>query len=104
MTVVKTADQLGAPSLPTKKPIWRRIVDPKIAVLVVVFLVTWQIASSIVAGYSVPTIPDVVSHLFITVTTPEGLVNLFTSLLRVGLGLATSFIVGLLMGLLTGAS
>ncbi|MBM9462845.1 ABC transporter permease [Aeromicrobium sp. YIM 150415] len=88
----------------TRKPVWQRLADPKIAILLVLFLVVWQIAATLVSGYNVPPILDVAEHLWATVTSAEGLENLFTTLARVGFGLVCSFIVGVAIGLLTGAN
>ena len=105
MSEVNANSPLGeVPALVTKKPIWKRMADPKVAILLVVFLIIWKIASTLVPGYNVPKISDVVSHLATTVTTSEGLQNLFTTLGRVGFGLVCSFVVGLLLGLFAGAN
>lgn len=89
---------------PTKEPVWKRVADLKIVVLIGAFLIAWKIAASVVGGYNVPQISEVFSHLWETVTSEEGLKNLFTTLARVGVGLACSFVVGTAVGLLTGAS
>lgn len=105
MSTVNAGSPFGeVPALAAKKPIWKRLADPKIAVLIVGFLIIWKIASTLVPGYNVPKISDVVSHLTTIVTTPEGLQNLFTTLGRVGFGLVCSFVVGLLLGLFAGAN
>ncbi len=105
MSEVNANSPLGeVPALVTKKPIWKRMADPKVAILLAVFLVIWKIASTLVPGYNVPKISDVVSHLVTTVTTSDGLQNLFTTLGRVGFGLVCSFVVGLLLGLFAGAN
>lgn len=92
------------PAFAAKKPIWKRVADPKIAVLIGGFLIIWQIASMLVPGYSVPKISDVVSDLVKTMTSADGLQNLFITLARVGFGLVCSFVVGLLLGLFAGAN
>lgn len=87
-----------------KDPVWKRFADLKIVVLICAFLVVWKIAATVIGGYSVPQISDVASHLWGTVTSEEGLTNLFSTLARVGIGLACSFVVGVALGLLTGAN
>lgn len=96
-----TTSPAGAPATPS----WRRVLKPKIGVLLVVFLAVWQVASMLTEPYNVPPIKDVVESMFSTVTQWEdGLENLVTTLLRVGVGLVISFVVGLGLGLLAGAS
>ncbi|UYM05499.1 ABC transporter permease [Solicola gregarius] len=87
-----------------KEPVWKRFADLKIVVLIGVFLIVWKIAATVVGGYNVPQISEVTSHMWETVTSEDGLTNLFTTLARVGFGLACSFVVGTAIGLLTGAN
>lgn len=84
------------------KPVWQRLLDPKIAILIVGFLIVWQIASLFSPNYVVPKIAAVAQKLATTVTTSDGLDNLFSTLTRVAVGLICSFIVGLAIGLLAG--
>lgn len=96
-------NQAVAFAQPARKPVWRRLADPHIAVLLVGFLIVWQIASSTIGGYNVPQISDVASQLRDIVTDPEAMQNLFTTLLRVGVGLVVAFFVGTGIGLLAGS-
>ncbi len=104
MTTTTPEKTERVPGIAARKPIWQRLADPKIAILLVLFLVVWQIAATLVSGYNVPPILDVAEHLWATVTSAEGLENLFTTLARVGFGLVCSFVVGVGIGLLTGAN
>jgi NitT/TauT family transport system permease protein len=88
---------------PPRKPVWRRLADPRIAVLLVGFLVVWQIAAMVIGGYNVPQISEVASKLWETVTSAEGLQNLSITLLRVGVGLLVAFLLGTTLGLVAGA-
>ncbi|GEL26288.1 ABC transporter permease [Pseudonocardia sulfidoxydans NBRC 16205] len=81
---------------------WRRLADPKILVLIVGFLVVWQLASMVTEPYTVPRIGDVLAAMGTTLSTPDELANLLTTLARVGVGLVVSFAVGLGVGLLAG--
>jgi NitT/TauT family transport system permease protein len=96
------ADTVGL--VAERRPVWKRMADLKIAVLIVVFLALWKLAATVVGGYNVPQISEVTSHLWETVTSGEGLTNLFTTLGRVGFGLVCAFFVGTAIGLVTGAS
>lgn len=87
-----------------RTPVWRRIADPRIAVLLIVFLGVWKVAAEVIGGYNVPSISSVGSHLRDTVTSTEGLQNLGLTLLRVGIGLTVAFVVGTALGLVAGAS
>lgn len=93
-----------APANATRTSVWRRIADPRIAILIVAFLVFWKSASVLIGGYNVPTITSVATQLYETVTSPAGLQNLGLTLVRVGVGLAVAFVVGIALGLLAGAS
>ena len=105
MTTINNGSALSdVPGLAPRKPLWTKLADLKIVVLIVAFLIIWKIASLLVAGYSVPKISAVADHMITTVTTPDGLENLFTTLGRVGFGLACSFVVGVAMGLFAGVS
>lgn len=86
-----------------KPPVWRRLADPKIIVLIIGFLVVWQLASLVTEPYNVPRIGDVLAAMGTTLTTPDELENLLTTLARVGVGLVVSFAAGLGIGLLAGA-
>jgi NitT/TauT family transport system permease protein len=98
------ATSADKPAGPARTPVWRRIADPRIAILIVAFLIIWQIASMVIGGFSVPSITSVATQLYETVTSPEGLQNLGITLVRVGVGLAVAFVVGVALGLLAGAS
>jgi NitT/TauT family transport system permease protein len=87
-----------------KAPVWRRLADPKILVLIVGFMVVWLLASLVTEPYNVPRIGDVVKAMVTTVTTPDELENLLTTLARVGVGLLVSFAAGLGIGLVAGAA
>lgn len=87
-----------------KTPVWKRVLNVKTIVLIVAFLAIWKIASLTISGYAVPQISDVLSHLWTTVTTSEGLTDLFTTLARVAFGLVCAFLVGVGVGLWAGAS
>ncbi len=101
MSVTDTAPPPGR-SVPAR---WRRMVNPKIVVLLVVFLVVWQLASMVTASYNVPKIADVVESMFSIVTQwDDGLENLVITLVRVGVGLVIAFVAGLGIGLAAGAS
>jgi ABC-type nitrate/sulfonate/bicarbonate transport system permease component len=91
-------------AVPTRKPIWRRLADPRIAVLLVGFLVIWQVAAMAIGGYNVPQISEVAAKLRDTVTSAEGLKNLSLTLARVGVGLFVAFLLGTALGLVAGAS
>jgi NitT/TauT family transport system permease protein len=94
---------LDEPAPAARRPVWARLADPKIPLLVVAFLAVWKIASLYAPEYDVPKISAVLSQMKTTVTTSEGLQNLFTTLARVGFGLVCAFAVGVLLGLLAGA-
>lgn len=80
-----------------------RLLDPHIPLLIVGFLAVWAIVSQFTPQYSIPSIPSVAEQIGTTLTTAEGLRNLFTTLARVVVGLACAFVVGLVLGLLMGA-
>lgn len=102
---MSVTDSTMSPAGASATPSWRRVLKPKIGVLLVVFLAVWQVASMLTEPYNVPPIKDVVESMFSTVTQWEdGLENLVTTLLRVGVGLVISFAAGLGLGLLAGAS
>jgi NitT/TauT family transport system permease protein len=105
MTTATDTTATDVPALARRPPAWKRALDPKILVLIVVFLAIWKIAAeTTTSAYAVPQISDVVEGLWQIVTTQEGLTNLFTTLARVGFGLVCAFLVGVGIGLLAGAN
>lgn len=87
-----------------KKPAWRRLADPRVLVLIVVFVTLWETASIVIGGYSIPQPSAVAASALSTLTTSHGLQNLFTTLARVAAGLVAAFMLGTLLGLGAGAS
>lgn len=104
MTAATTAPPSLVPPAAVRKPAWKRRPNYKIAVLLVVFLVVWQVASMFAPGYIVPKISAVAADVWKTISTGGGLQNLFTTLARVLVGLVCSFVVGVALGLVAGAS
>jgi NitT/TauT family transport system permease protein len=106
MTTATTATAPSdVPALATRPPAWKRALDPRILVLIVLFLVIWQIAAATTTSdYAVPEISEVLQGIVTIATTTEGLTNLFTTLARVGFGLVCAFLVGVAVGLLAGGS
>lgn len=86
----------------TKRRGVRRILDPSVLVLVVVLLAVWAIVSRFTPAYAVPTIPSVLKELGAILSDPDSLQGLGTTLARVLVGLASSFIVGGLLGVAMG--
>lgn len=93
----------GRPGLTRAVPAWKRAADPKVAVLIVGFLIVWQVASGFAPDFVVPKITEVAARMGRIVTTRTGLDNLLTTLLRVGIGLACAFVAGTVIGLVSGA-
>lgn len=93
----------GEPAALARKPVWARVIDPKIPLLIIAFLVIWKVASEFAPEYDVPKISDVLGQMRDTLTTSVGLRNLFTTLARVGVGLVCAFAFGVVLGLLSGA-
>ncbi|MCU1605817.1 MAG: transporter permease [Modestobacter sp.] len=104
MTTATASAPSDVPLAAARRPMWKRTANLKVVVLIVVFLVVWEIASRFTEDYIVPQISDVASDLWTTVTTSAGLQNLFTTLARVGVGLVCAFFVGVAMGLVAGAN
>jgi len=104
MSSTTEASGPATPDTATRTPVWRRVADVRIAVLIVTFLAIWKLASLVIGGYNVPTISSVASQFWETVTSTEGLQNLGITLVRVGIGLAVAFLIGTGLGLLAGAS
>jgi len=94
----------GQTAMGQKKPTWRRLVEPRVLLLIIAFLALWEVASLLIGGYSIPQISDVAAKLRETVTTADGLQNLLTTLARVAVGLVAAFILGTLLGLGAGVS
>jgi NitT/TauT family transport system permease protein len=76
----------------------------RIGILAVIALVVWQIASSFTPDYIVPPLSAVGAAITDILTSPAGLSNLTATLLRVAMGLASAFVVGVALGLATGVS
>lgn len=104
MTAATTAPPSLVPPAAGRKPAWKRRPNYKILVLLLAFLVVWQVASMFAPAYIVPKISAVASDAWKTISTGSGLQNLFTTLARVLVGLACSFVVGVALGLVAGAS
>lgn len=107
MTAASTAPPASPSLVPpeaSKKPAWKRRVNPRILVVLIVFLAVWQVASMFTKSYIVPPIPKVAGDIGTILSTSTGLQNLFTTLARVAVGLICSFAAGVGVGLLTGAS
>lgn len=64
------------PTLAVRHSALRHIADLRIAVLLVVLLLSWKAASELIGGYKVPSISNVANQLRDTVTSAEGLQNL----------------------------
>ncbi|MFI5611585.1 ABC transporter permease [Amycolatopsis sp. NPDC051903] len=82
----------------------RRLFDPGVLVLVVVLLGAWAIVSRFTPAYAVPPIPSVLKELRTILSTPDSLLGLGTTLARVLIGLASSFVVGAALGVLMGVN
>ncbi|HEY2192451.1 MAG TPA: ABC transporter permease subunit [Actinomycetospora sp.] len=67
-------------------------------------MAVWAVASQFTSEYTIPRISTVVEEIVTVLTTADGLENLFTTLLRVGVGLVCAFAVGLGLGLLMGTT
>lgn len=80
----------------------RRLFDPGVLALIVVLLAVWWLVSRFTPAYAVPTIPSVLDELGTILTDPDSLQGLGTTLARVLVGLASSFVVGGLLGVLMG--
>jgi NitT/TauT family transport system permease protein len=105
MTTAPETAESDVPAVAGRRPAWKRALDPKVFVLIVVFLAVWKIAAeTTTSSYAVPQISDVLEGIRKILTTKEGLTNLFTTLARVGFGLVCAFLVGVAIGLLAGAS
>lgn len=81
----------------------RRFSDPAVPVTFGVAIVLWAIAGQFAPDYIVPPVTAVATAMVDIVTNGESLVGLLTTLARVGVGLATSFLAGSLVGLAMGA-
>lgn len=88
---------------PQRMPLWRRLADYRLLVLLVAFVVIWELAAQFIGGYNVPQISDVAGHIRETVTSETGLRNLLTTVARVLVGLVASFVAGTAVGLWAGA-
>lgn len=93
-----------ATGAPARKRGVRRLVDPSVLVLIAVLLGAWAVVSRFTPAYAVPPIPDVAREIGAIVTDPESLAGLSTTLARVLVGLASSFVVGGLLGVLMGVN
>lgn len=87
-----------------KVPVWRRVLDWKLVVLIVVFIAVWWVLSRVIGGNAVPPPLEVWDRFVDIVTTADGWTNLLLTLARVGIGLAVAFVVGTGLGLWAGAS
>lgn len=87
----------------TRAPVWRRLADYRLLVLIVAFVVIWELAAKFIGGYNVPQISDVAAQIRDTVTSGSGLRNLLTTIARVLVGLVASFVAGTAVGLWAGA-
>jgi NitT/TauT family transport system permease protein len=76
--------------------------DPAPLVSLLAVLVVWEIAAGFTKDTVVPSIPDVASAMW-NIVSGDGLRDFLTTLGRVGVGLATSFVVGTTIGILSGA-
>jgi ABC-type nitrate/sulfonate/bicarbonate transport system permease component len=104
MTTATAPAPTAIPEAAARQPAWKRKPNYKIAVLIVAFLVVWELASLVTPDFIVPPIGAVASDVWTTVTTSAGLQNLFTTLARVAVGLVCAFVVGVSLGLVSGAS
>ena len=86
-----------------RPPVWRRLADYRLLVLIIAFVVIWELAAKFIGGYNVPPISDVAAQIRHTVTSAAGLRNLLTTIARVLVGLIASFVVGVALGLWAGA-
>jgi len=91
------------PQTPSRAPVWRRLADYRLLVLIIAFLIVWEIAAKAIGGYNVPQISEVASRLRDTVTSKDGIHNLVMTLARVLVGLVASFVAGTALGLWAGA-
>lgn len=87
-----------------KVPVWRRVLDWKLIVLIVAFITIWWVLSRVIGGNAVPPPLEVWGRFVEIVTTVDGWTNLLLTLGRVGIGLAVAFVVGTGLGLWAGAS
>lgn len=88
---------------PSGLPVWKRLANPKIPILIVGFLLVWKVAAMATESYIVPEISEVILQAWTIVSTGAGLQNLFITLIRVLVGLVCAFAAGLLLGLFAGA-
>ncbi len=83
---------------------WHESAYVRIGVLALIGLASWQIASQYTPDYIIPPLADVGNSMREILTTSNGLSNLSATLVRVALGLASAFAVGVVLGLATGAN
>lgn len=76
----------------------------RIGLMAVIALIVWQIVSGFTPNYIVPPLSEVGSAIANIFTTSTGISNLTATLLRVAMGLASAFVVGVALGLATGAN
>jgi NitT/TauT family transport system permease protein len=90
---------------PSSRPsMLSRLRGSKVPLLLVVFVAAWAVASQFTSQYTIPRVTTVAEEILAVLTTAEGLENLATTLLRVGVGLVCAFAVGLGLGLLMGTT
>ena len=101
---MSTVPAAGLPAGTQRLPARRRRLrmDPAPLVSLVAVLAVWQIASAFASDSIVPGLPAVLSTAWEILTGPR-LEDFVTTLARVGIGLASSFVVGAAIGLLAGA-
>jgi NitT/TauT family transport system permease protein len=80
-----------------------RRLDPAPLVCLVGVLIVWQIAAQFVSATTLPSIPDVASRMGEILSDGETLQDFTYTLVRVGVGLVTAFVVGTVVGVLAGA-
>lgn len=94
--------RLGGPPRTRSARRRRRWLDPAPVISLVAVLIAWQIASGFTKDTIVPGLPDVASAMW-RILTGDQLRDFLYTLARVGVGLATSFVVGTTLGILSGA-